>query len=90
MSVTADTITDEQIRELRDTLLPSDHYMRQYCNDALSPSSSHPHRQRNARRECASLYNTIRPFQVWDEDGYIESYRTLDEAKKLADFGGES
>lgn len=54
--VTADSITDKQISELRDSL-PRDHYAMQWTIDAVSPSASHPHRQRNARRACAELIN---------------------------------
>src|ERR1044072_3186444 len=51
--LTADTITDEQIRELRAGLFPS-HYMFQWTIDAVTPSASHPHRQRNPRPEWAA------------------------------------
>lgn len=47
-------ITDKQIEELRDSLT-RDHYAWQSTIDALVPSASHPHRQRNARRLCAEL-----------------------------------
>ncbi len=53
--ITADTITDEQIRDLLASLDRA-HYARQWCIDALGPASlSHPNRKRNARRYCAEL-----------------------------------
>jgi hypothetical protein len=81
--ITAETITDEQIRELQ-SLLPKNHWCEQWCADAVG-SFHHPMRKRNARRECAKLYVEIRPFQIWDEDGFYTSTRTLAEAKELAD-----
>ncbi|HET9063710.1 MAG TPA: hypothetical protein VFO62_10515 [Candidatus Binatia bacterium] len=55
-TVTADTITDADIETLRATL-PRDHYAYQWTIDAVTPSPSHPHRQRSARRECAAIIN---------------------------------
>ena len=53
-ALTADTITDEQIKGLlRD--LPTNHHARQWCVDAVSWSASHPHRRRNARQQCAEI-----------------------------------
>lgn len=54
--VTAESITYEQIRELRNEVGPR-HWVWQYTIDAETPSTSHPHRQRNARRECAAAWN---------------------------------
>lgn len=54
MKLTADTITDEQIEALFASLPPG-HYAVAWCFDARFPSSSHPHRQRNARHECAEI-----------------------------------
>lgn len=54
--ITADTITDEQIEELFASLPPG-HYAVQWCLDARFPSPAHPHRQRNARRQCAEIIN---------------------------------
>ena len=56
MKVTTDTITDAQIEQLF-TELPPGHYAVVWTLDARFPSPSHPHRYRNARRECASLWN---------------------------------
>jgi len=56
--VTAETITDGQIRRLRDALEPS-HWCWQYTVDALTPSASHPNRLRNARNECAWMFNRL-------------------------------
>lgn len=56
--VTAETITDTQIRQLCDAL-PERHWCRQYTADALTPSASHPNRQRNARNQCAWLFNRM-------------------------------
>lgn len=56
MRITADTITDEQIEALFDSLEPG-HYARQWCLDARFPSASHPHRHKNARREVARILN---------------------------------
>lgn len=62
--VTASTVTPAQIDALREQL-PRDHYARQWTIDALAPSASHPHRQGNARRECAKLINE-RARREWD------------------------
>ena len=56
MKITADTITDEQIEELFASLPPG-HYAVAWCLDARFPSASHPHRQRNARQQCAEIWN---------------------------------
>lgn len=48
-------ITDADIEALRASL-PRDHHAYQWTIDALTPSESHPHRQANARRECALLW----------------------------------
>lgn len=53
--ITADTITDEQIRKLRDSV-PRGHVDAQWCDDALG-SHHHPMRRRNCRRECARVLN---------------------------------
>jgi hypothetical protein len=54
--ITADTITDADIEALFSSLPPG-HYAVQWCLDARFTSPSHPHRQRNARRQCAELIN---------------------------------
>lgn len=54
--LTAETITTKQIVELLESL-PPEHYAVQWCLDAITSSASHPHRRRNARRECANLIN---------------------------------
>lgn len=51
MKLTADTITDSQIHELRDSV-PRGHIDALWCDDALA-SSHHPVRRRNARSLCA-------------------------------------
>ena len=56
--VTAETITDDQILQVR-TSLPHSHWCMQYTIDALVPSASHPNRQRNARNECAWMFNRM-------------------------------
>jgi hypothetical protein len=56
MMLTADTITNEQIETLFDSLPPG-HYARQWCLDARFSSASHPHRQINAKRQCAEILN---------------------------------
>lgn len=53
---TADTITDADIKVLLASL-PTGHYARQWCVDAVSWSVAHPHRRRNARRELAEILN---------------------------------
>lgn len=53
--ITADTITDQQIKVLLLTL-PSTHHARQWCVDAVSWSASHPDRRRNARQQCADTF----------------------------------
>lgn len=53
--VTAENITDEQIRELRDSS-PHGGYVRQFCDDALA-SHDPPMRKRNCRRVCAEIFN---------------------------------
>jgi hypothetical protein len=52
--VTADNLTDTQIRDFLATL-PADHYAVQWCLDAQW--DTHRQRKRNARRELASLIN---------------------------------
>jgi len=59
--ITADTITDADIKALLADL-PTGHYARQWCIDAVSWSASHPHRRSNARRECAELINAREKF----------------------------
>ena len=55
MKLTADTITHAHLAELRDALGES-HFAIQWVIDAMcDPPGSL--RWRNARRECASLYN---------------------------------
>lgn len=58
MKITADTITDAQLQALLWSI-PRDHYARQWVLDAMTPSTSHPHRQRNAKAQCAELLNEI-------------------------------
>lgn len=53
---TTGEISDEQIEQLF-TELPPGHYAVQWTLDARFQSVSHPHRQSNARRECARLWN---------------------------------
>ena len=57
--LTEDNITDAEIEAFRESL-PRGHYAYQWTIDALVPSRSHPHRQRNSRRECAKLINAQR------------------------------
>jgi hypothetical protein len=57
-TLTSETITDAQIEALQ-CLLPQSHYAWQSTVDALTPSGSHPNRQRNAKRLCAIIYNEL-------------------------------
>lgn len=57
--ITADTITDEQIRELRDGMI--DDFRVQWAIDALA-SHDHPQRRRNCRKICADIINARAEF----------------------------
>ena len=58
--ITGDTITDEQIRELRDAGLREGNYdLVSYCHQALPPRGK-PRRSKNrdqARARCAEILN---------------------------------
>lgn len=61
--LTADTITDEQIHELRDSLLllPTDDLrgerLRWVCGCALGEPGYHAHAKHTARARCAEILN---------------------------------
>lgn len=65
--ITAENLSDVQIREAL-ALLPQGHYTAQWYMDALGPdSASHPHRRKNARTQIASILNAR--SRVLCEDG---------------------
>lgn len=60
--LTAETVTDEDIRELRDTATPGDHDTILACNQALSlkPDRRNARSVQRARARCAALINARR------------------------------
>lgn len=55
--ITAESITDEQIRDFLATL-PANHYAVQWCLDAQW--DTHARRRRNARHQIAQIINSKR------------------------------
>lgn len=59
--LTAETITNEQIRELRATAIESDdRYLQRACKAALGLTKGHPNIRRHGRQQCADAINTSR------------------------------
>ncbi len=74
--ITADTITDEQIRELRESLVKGDTHTELLCNQALGiamtlgtlkPGANAVVNKRTARARCAELLNA-RAAQISADD----------------------